>query len=368
MEYNKDAFIELNIASICERKKMFADQKRHKTLLDILGHDMGVLGRRKLNQCLRMPLNDAGLIRERYEKIDAMIDVETDYIKKLPDLEWLYLKWKRKKASYRIVGQFLMAIKDMIVKYFSENQEFIAFMEEVECQFDIDKMIKEDGDFIRIKTKELEEFELKMQEIRTRKCKIEEDYKNYFKLQESGEGFCLTGTIKKWQNFQFQFLENPLYEVSKNKSMVKLSNEELDKLSNIHLNLVASKKEYIRNSFLSLSKIFFENHDALLSKLIKEISEMDLYANLASYFKTNNYVRPILLPDKKILQVQELRHPIHEQIEKDKLFVPYTFELHDESLGILLYGMNSSGKSTLLKSLGLGVWLAQCGFYVPAKK
>jgi DNA mismatch repair protein MutS len=34
---------------------------------------------------------------------------------------------------------------------------------------------------------------------------------------------------------------------------------------------------------------------------------------------------------------------------------------------MLLYGMNSSGKSTLLKSLGMAVWLAQCGFFAPVK-
>ncbi|NCV59273.1 MAG: hypothetical protein EBW47_10845 [Betaproteobacteria bacterium] len=38
---DEDGMLREPIASICERKKMFADQKRHKTLLDILGHDMG---------------------------------------------------------------------------------------------------------------------------------------------------------------------------------------------------------------------------------------------------------------------------------------------------------------------------------------
>jgi DNA mismatch repair protein MutS len=34
--------------------------------------------------------------------------------------------------------------------------------------------------------------------------------------------------------------------------------------------------------------------------------------------------------------------------------------------GVLLYGINSSGKSSLLKSIGISVCLAQGGFYVPA--
>jgi DNA mismatch repair protein MutS len=34
--------------------------------------------------------------------------------------------------------------------------------------------------------------------------------------------------------------------------------------------------------------------------------------------------------------------------------------------GVLLYGINSSGKSSLMKSIGIAVLLAQSGFYVPA--
>jgi DNA mismatch repair protein MutS len=36
--------------------------------------------------------------------------------------------------------------------------------------------------------------------------------------------------------------------------------------------------------------------------------------------------------------------------------------------GILLYGINSIGKSSLIKSVGLSVYLAQCGMYVPCSK
>ena len=38
----------------------------------------------------------------------------------------------------------------------------------------------------------------------------------------------------------------------------------------------------------------------------------------------------------------------------------------EDVLGVLLYGINSSGKSSLMKSIGLSVVLAQAGFFVPA--
>ncbi len=35
--------------------------------------------------------------------------------------------------------------------------------------------------------------------------------------------------------------------------------------------------------------------------------------------------------------------------------------------GILLFGINSSGKSSLMKAIGISVILAQAGFFVPCK-
>ena len=42
------------------------------------------------------------------------------------------------------------------------------------------------------------------------------------------------------------------------------------------------------------------------------------------------------------------------------------FQDTDETTGIMLYGLNSAGKSSLIKSVGISIILAQAGFYVPA--
>jgi DNA mismatch repair protein MutS len=73
----------------------------------------------------------------------------------------------------------------------------------------------------------------------------------------------------------------------------------------------------------------------------------------------------------------KLRHPILEQIQASG--VPYVShsvgfspdkspgtDITWTNRGLLLYGMNASGKSSLMKAIGLCVVLAQCGFPVPA--
>jgi DNA mismatch repair protein MutS len=41
--------------------------------------------------------------------------------------------------------------------------------------------------------------------------------------------------------------------------------------------------------------------------------------------------------------------------------------LNDDTYGLLLFGMNASGKSSLMKAIGLNIIMAQAGMYVPAQ-
>ncbi|HHH72535.1 MAG TPA: DUF968 domain-containing protein, partial [Sulfuricurvum sp.] len=50
---------------------------------------------------------------------------------------------------------------------------------------------------------------------------------------------------------------------------------------------------------------------------------------------------------------------------KTVMLDPAVHDGHDVN-GVLLYGINSSGKSSLMKSIGLAVLMAQSGFFVPA--
>jgi DNA mismatch repair protein MutS len=64
-----------------------------------------------------------------------------------------------------------------------------------------------------------------------------------------------------------------------------------------------------------------------------------------------------------------MRHPIVEQIIVEHEYVPVSIQLGCENQnGILLYGLNSVGKSTLQKCIGLNIILAQIGYYVPCKE
>ena len=66
------------------------------------------------------------------------------------------------------------------------------------------------------------------------------------------------------------------------------------------------------------------------------------------------------------LKIKGLRHLIIEQLNTEELYVTNDVELGtDTQRGILLFGTNAVGKTSLIKAIGISIIMAQAGFYVP---
>lgn len=110
----------------------------------------------------------------------------------------------------------------------------------------------------------------------------------------------------------------------------------------------------------------FDNHFKIISNFIESI---DFILNNAFVAKTNNYCKPkIKKSDSAFFSVKELRHPLIEKINTDTLYIPNDIELGKNTKGILLFGTNAVGKSSLIKAIGISVILAQSGMFVPCSK
>ena len=100
----------------------------------------------------------------------------------------------------------------------------------------------------------------------------------------------------------------------------------------------------------------------------KKIGFLDFLNSGAICAKKLGYCKPELVESSNsFFNANKLRHPIVEVISQEIEYHPHTVALGEELKGILLYGINSSGKSTLMKSIGLNVILAQIGYYVSAE-
>ena len=69
------------------------------------------------------------------------------------------------------------------------------------------------------------------------------------------------------------------------------------------------------------------------------------------------------------VELQNLRHPLVEATASRAAYVTHNVKLgYSDTNGWLIYGMNASGKSTLMKATGLCILLAQAGCFVPATR
>ena len=95
------------------------------------------------------------------------------------------------------------------------------------------------------------------------------------------------------------------------------------------------------------------------------LGSIDVTFALASAAMEYKWTKPNL---GDILQVQGLRHPLLELATTRAEYVKHTVKLGSSGgpNGMLLYGVNASGKSSLMKSLGISILLAQAGSFVPA--
>ncbi|MCD6336264.1 MAG: DNA mismatch repair protein MutS, partial [Candidatus Latescibacteria bacterium] len=105
-----------------------------------------------------------------------------------------------------------------------------------------------------------------------------------------------------------------------------------------------------------------------IQRIAAAIAGLDALRSLAETALSLRYVRPEL-DDGERIEIVDGRHPVVEHTLKAGAFVPNDTRV-DTSNGqiLIITGPNMSGKSTLLRQVGLIVLLAQIGSFVPARK
>jgi DNA mismatch repair protein MutS len=98
------------------------------------------------------------------------------------------------------------------------------------------------------------------------------------------------------------------------------------------------------------------------------VGHVDVSLTLAKVAKERGYTKPEICEDEEAgVLAYGLRHPLLESIQTRVEYVKHDVSLgFEKESGWLLYGMNASGKSSLMKSIGVSVLLAQAGSFVPA--
>ncbi|XP_050362075.1 mutS protein homolog 5-like [Nymphalis io] len=165
----------------------------------------------------------------------------------------------------------------------------------------------------------------------------------------------LTMEDKELPNMKFMFQNND-YIHYKSRGC-----EELDvMIGDTYPEIVAHETRIM----MRLTSILLENLHALAA-VIDKCAELDCLITISKVCKEYNYVRPTLTTDK-VIDIKQGKDPLY--ITTCDNFVPNDVLCSREAGYVkILTGPNSSGKSVYMKQIGLIVYLAHIGSFVPAE-
>ena len=235
-------------------------------------------------------------------------------------------------------SNFINLLKDELEKLIGDDKSLFS---KKDCSLINSKFNERDGHYMLITNRRCKILKTKLE-------KISEIKVGSFKLKVSDLEF---SELPKSSNTKINC--NKIKEISNEMIINKQKLANLNKLK-----------------FKELLKEISNNFTNLFIYWSQEIGYLDFINSGAICVVKNKYIKPIIEESENaFFKASKLRHPIIEIINKEYNYIPHDIGLGTMNLnGILLYGINSSGKSTLMKSIGLNIILAQIGYYVAAEK
>lgn len=373
VQYNRDLFRELFLFSVNEERQHSSSKK--STVFDILSNSMNVMAKRNLRKILQYPKTSPDAIQRGYESIQncSVTKDQKKYFTDLFDVEWYYLRWYRENLSFKCLSKLLKAYQELECWY-SQLKPFNDYIRKIwnlETMKNFPNLCAIHEDYFLCDYEEHEKLtNLKgeIYEIYTKIEKFEKDGIVLVTNVPNVEEYYFQVSSKKWSKLsrskqdQYRVIEKKATNIKILPHPVDSLLRQLGKNMKILRKLQAEKFEQYQNEiFSSFDELFCNFHKILINDCTFSI--------LKDFFSKNDYHCPVLSKtnEKGFCHFENLRHVIVEQIDKNNLYVPLSFKIdQNQNIASLIYGMNSSGKSTFMKSIGLSLWLAQCGLFVPA--
>ena len=97
------------------------------------------------------------------------------------------------------------------------------------------------------------------------------------------------------------------------------------------------------------------------------IAKLDILTAFAEVSKSNGYVRPVIVESEKPMIINEGRHPVVEQLTKEKFVANDVLIDEGDNRTLIITGPNMAGKSTYMRQNAIIAIMAHLGCFVPAK-
>jgi len=400
--YN-NAIYQLNIID----NKMLDNNSKYKSLYDVIQKTSTNMGKRLLKYRIMNPITNVVELNKRYNLIELFLNsgktVEIEKIlNDIIDIERLHRRMSLQMLhpyeflnltySYENIKKIISLISEnfnLLDFDINDNtiEKFNKYIDTYENIFDKYEMGKygllniENSFFKKGNFENIDKIQNEIDYINSSfqtECiylsDLIEKNSDFVKIENNDRDGYFLYTTKKRSDIlisKFNKEQKSKYEIKKyNGSNVKIYSKELNDYSDKLVELkekikISTKEEYLKQL------VNFDEYKDVFNEIIKFIANIDVIKCSVVCALKYKYNKPIIknINDKSYFDAKEIRHPIIEIINEEFDYVKNDIKLlHDETNGILLYGVNGSGKSSLSKAVGCNIILAQMGFYVPSKE
>lgn len=353
------------------------------------------MGRRLFRSRLLTPIYDIDELNERYNKIEKFLD-DNDYAQKqlrgvvdLPrfvrklasktiDLAGVWCLVKSLETSLSVIGAMSWQLDQPhvdAVKVFIDN--VYESFEDAPCTSStswvkpgVSKGVDENVLQINLNQAAISSY---IQMLNGKYAQGQEFYKQDYNERD---GYYISVTKKRHKDIVDKHpgvADEKLITLggsqSASNATMRLSHAIITVANRVIVENKATLSELNKALFTDMMDKLFDSSATGILALADAIAEIDLYSMNAGLCRKFGWSRPELASDRKkaYVKAQNVRHPIIECILQDHEYVPNDVHIGlDGCDGILLYGINSSGKSSYMKAIGLCSIMAQSGMFVPA--
>jgi DNA mismatch repair protein MutS len=375
-----------------------------QSILGLFSKTLTSLGKRAMRERLLSPSSNPAVIQQLLTQVEYFYRLSDDAVKRIEgNLRLIHdiARLHRKITMYSVSASDVLALdtsygcsmelaevlEETCIAFGTKNQsDFKDYLNLFKSHFDIEKAklaLKEDDiSFLPAdKAPTVSQIEEKIQEIKRKVNQHMETLRQWLGLppdalrletQETSiyvitaTKTSLTLVKRKLSSIGVELHPFPNITVHERKS--SRGTIELPLFDGYHYQTFQLRSQLQQAMKEELPPICNAVQNKIWNGLEQWISLVDVSLALAKAAKERGYTKPeILESEESGVYALGLRHPLLESIQTRVEYVKHDVSLgFDTESGWLLYGMNASGKSSLMKSIGVNVLLAQAGSFVPA--
>jgi DNA mismatch repair protein MutS len=392
LEFNNTLTLSYNAA-----KQLNIINNNKNDLLSILNNCNTSIGKRYFKERLLNPMIDDVSINKCYNKIETLLNNKlfvkiANHLNNVHDLERLFRKLKMNKLNpsdfinidisctniLNILSidddcnnildfdDFISFYKNHldlneIPKYHLDNINGNFFKKDLYLNIDqLQDELNNNISFFNIIIEKFNEDDVYF--------KVEYNDKDLYHIQSTSKRF--NDYKKKHINKTFTFdkfkLKLDELTIKIQTTNVKLSHTYFDKINNNINDLKEQINQLVLNKYEDFLNTIVNKYTVLFDNIIKYVKDIDFLTTCAKNAFNFKYSKPTLISsDKSFIDAKNIRHPIIERINPHLPYIGNDLILGKETDGILLYGVNSSGKSSFSKSIALCIIMSQAGMFVP---